>query len=205
MKFANFRKSLLSLTKVVDNLKANAKEHKIEVVSENTIGKTTMFGIQNKAWHESVLKHDKNLIGFIPNQIYITEVQDGSEVGFSSALVMSSVTHNPEIAKLAEDINSSILALVMKSAELTELKVANVKLFSTMSCPYCKMEAKWLEEKGIKFVDIHVDLNQQEAERMVQRTGQMGVPVTEVEYDNGEYEYIIGFDKSRLSQVLSIK
>ena len=97
------------------------------------------------------------------------------------------------------------MAFIMQSAELTPLKISNVKLFSTMSCPYCKMEAKWLEEKGVKFVDVHVDINQQEAERMVQRTGQMGVPVTEVEYDNGEFEYIIGFDKSKLSQVLNVK
>jgi hypothetical protein len=40
---------------------------------------------------------------------------------------------------------------------------------------------------------------------MVEKTGQMGVPVTEIIYENGEEEYIIGFDRERLSEVLSLK
>jgi hypothetical protein len=40
---------------------------------------------------------------------------------------------------------------------------------------------------------------------MVRKTGQMGVPVTEIVYDNGEEEYIIGFDKERLSEILEVK
>jgi hypothetical protein len=35
----------------------------------------------------------------------------------------------------------------------------------------------------------------------VQQTGQMGVPVTEVQYDNGDAEFIVGFDKAQLSSI----
>lgn len=59
--------------------------------------------------------------------------------------------------------------------------------------------------KKIKFDHIFVDLNQKVAEEMVAKTGQMGVPVTEIVYDNDEEEYIIGFDKARLTEILNIK
>ena len=85
------------------------------------------------------------------------------------------------------------------------MKPTSVKLYSTMSCPYCKMEKSWLEINNVKHEVIYVDLNQNEAKKMVEKTGQMGVPVTEIMYDEGEPEYIIGFDKSHLSQALGVK
>jgi len=73
-----------------------------------------------------------------------------------------------------------------------------------MSCPYCKMEKAWLDENKVKHEVIYVDLNQEEAQKMVEKTGQMGVPVTEIKFDEGESEYIIGFDKPKLSQLLNV-
>ena len=84
-------------------------------------------------------------------------------------------------------------------------KVKKIKLYATTSCPYCKMEASWLDRQKIKYEHTLVDLNPEAGEEMVRKTGQMGVPVTEIVYDNGEEEYIIGFDKERLSEVLQVK
>jgi arsenate reductase-like glutaredoxin family protein len=67
------------------------------------------------------------------------------------------------------------------------------------------MEQSWLENNKIKHDIIHVDLNPKAAQDMVEKTGQMGVPVTEITYDEGESEYIIGFDKPKLSQLLGIE
>jgi glutaredoxin len=67
------------------------------------------------------------------------------------------------------------------------------------------MEASWLDSQKIKYEHTLVDLNQEAGEEMVRKTGQMGVPVTEIVYDNGEEEYIIGFDKERLSEILQVK
>ena len=80
----------------------------------------------------------------------------------------------------------------------------SIKLYSTMSCPYCKMEKVWLDEKRIKHEVIYVDLNPQEAEKMVAKTGQMGVPVTEIQYENEKPAFVIGFDTVKLSQLLGV-
>lgn len=85
------------------------------------------------------------------------------------------------------------------------MKTKKIKLYSTMSCPYCRMEKSWLEENSIDHEVVYVDQNQEEAINMVRKTGQMGVPVTEIETENGESEYIVGFDVQKLSEVLDIK
>ena len=66
------------------------------------------------------------------------------------------------------------------------MKVKKVKVFSTVMCPYCRMEKSWLEENGIEHSVSYVDQDQKEAIEMVRKTGQMGVPVTLVELENGD-------------------
>lgn len=82
--------------------------------------------------------------------------------------------------------------------------IKTVKLYATFTCPYCKMEKDWLDKNKINHRVIMVDMNPYEAQKMVQKTGQMGVPVTEIEFDSGESEYIIGFDTKKLSTLLNV-
>ena len=81
------------------------------------------------------------------------------------------------------------------------MKVKKVKLYSTMQCPYCRMEKAWLEGNNIEHEVSYVDKNQEEAIEMVKKTGQMGVPVTEILYDDKDPDYIVGFDVGRLSEI----
>jgi glutaredoxin 3 len=83
-------------------------------------------------------------------------------------------------------------------------KPNKVKLYATTTCPYCKMEAVWLNNKKVEFEEIHVDANMDAAIYMVSKTGQMGVPVTEIKYEDGKEEFIVGFDRSKLAQVLEV-
>jgi len=83
------------------------------------------------------------------------------------------------------------------------MKPTSIKLYSTTTCPYCKMEAAWLDTKNVTYDEVHVDLDRKSAEEMIQKTGQMGVPVTAVLYEGGKEEYIVGFDKQRLSSVFT--
>ncbi len=76
-----------------------------------------------------------------------------------------------------------------------------VKVFSTSSCPYCHLEKEWLTKNGVKFQDINVQHDQAAAEEMIEKSGQMGVPVTIID---GK-KVIVGFDKSRLAKELGIK
>ena len=77
---------------------------------------------------------------------------------------------------------------------------AKVKIFSTPTCMYCRMTKDFLDEKEIAYEDINVADNAAAREEMIEKTGQMGVPVINI----GE-EYIVGFDKERLASLLGIK
>lgn len=75
----------------------------------------------------------------------------------------------------------------------------NVKVYSTPTCPYCIRAKQFLKDNNIVFQDYDVSADQTKAEEMIQKSGQMGVPVVDI-----EGELIIGFDKERIKQALGI-
>jgi glutaredoxin len=66
------------------------------------------------------------------------------------------------------------------------------------------MEKDYLGQKGVKFENVFVDLDQQAAQDMIAKSGQMGVPVTEFTYEDGKTEYLLGFDKLKIDQILGL-
>lgn len=77
-------------------------------------------------------------------------------------------------------------------------------MYTTPTCAYCKMTKAFFKEHNITYKEIDVASDVQTAELMIQKSGQMGVPVTIVEKD-GKEEIIIGFDQEKLSQALNIE
>ena len=73
----------------------------------------------------------------------------------------------------------------------------NVTVYTTPTCPYCRMVKQFLSQKGIPFVEKDVSADRAAAMYMVQRTGQQGVPVTEI-----DGQFVVGFDRPRLEQLL---
>jgi glutaredoxin-like YruB-family protein len=76
----------------------------------------------------------------------------------------------------------------------------NVKVYSTPTCPYCKMVKKFLQDNNVAFEDADVSHDRQKAEEMVKKSGQMGVPVLDI-----EGKIIVGFDKESIKQALGIQ
>lgn len=76
----------------------------------------------------------------------------------------------------------------------------NVKVYSTPICPWCHRVKEYLKEKNIKFEDIDVSSNQEAAQEMVKKSGQMGVPVIDI---NGRI--IVGFDVNAITKALGIR
>lgn len=85
------------------------------------------------------------------------------------------------------------------------MNYSKVKVYSTTTCPYCKMEVEWLKSKEIPFEEVKVDQNYEEAKQMVEKTGQMGVPVTEIQYKDRKSEFVVGFNTPQLSYMLGVK
>lgn len=75
-----------------------------------------------------------------------------------------------------------------------------VTIYSTNSCVFCKKAKEFFKENKVEYKEIDVGKDIKAAKEMVEKSGQMGVPVIEV---NGKI--IIGFDKPALMKELKIK
>ena len=82
--------------------------------------------------------------------------------------------------------------------------MTKVKLYMTENCPFCQMEIAWLAKNEIEHQDIYVDKDPAAAEDMVHKSGQMGVPVTEIAKDDGTIHYVLGFDQPKLALFMEI-
>lgn len=75
-----------------------------------------------------------------------------------------------------------------------------VIVFSTPTCSFCNQAKHYFREKNIRFTDVDVSKDQSAARDMMRRTGQMGVPVILI-----NNKAIVGFDRSKINQMLNIK
>ena len=73
-----------------------------------------------------------------------------------------------------------------------------VKVYSTKTCPWCTKVKDFLKSKNVKFENIDVGEDRKAAEEMVEKSGQMGVPVTDI---NGKI--IVGYDKEAIENALA--
>jgi glutaredoxin 3 len=74
-----------------------------------------------------------------------------------------------------------------------------VIVFTTPTCSYCNAAKRYFRERNIRFTEVDVSRDQSAARDMMQKTGQMGVPVILI---NGRP--VVGFDRARIDQMLSI-
>jgi len=73
----------------------------------------------------------------------------------------------------------------------------NVTIYTTKTCPYCHMAMEFFKQNNVKYKEVDVSSNYTAAKKMIKKSGQMGVPVIEV---NGKI--IVGFDKSAINNAL---
>ena len=74
-----------------------------------------------------------------------------------------------------------------------------LKIYTTPTCVYCRMAKDFFNQHSVQYEEHNVMEDLKAREEMVSKSGQMGVPVIDV-----EGELIIGFDKERLSELLHI-
>lgn len=80
--------------------------------------------------------------------------------------------------------------------------MAEITIFSTPTCGYCKLAKEYFDKNDVSYTDIDVSVDQEKAKEMVEKTGQMGVPVIIVDND-GKEEVIVGFDQARLEELIA--
>ncbi|MCK5451395.1 MAG: NrdH-redoxin [Candidatus Omnitrophica bacterium] len=75
----------------------------------------------------------------------------------------------------------------------------NVKVYSSPACAYCVRAKQFLKDNSVEFEEIDVSLNPDAAREIVEKSGQMGVPVIDI-----EGEIIVGFDKGEIEKALGL-
>lgn len=76
----------------------------------------------------------------------------------------------------------------------------SVIVYSTSTCPHCNNLKEYLRKNKVAFRDIDVSKDQKEAELMVSRSGQQGVPQANI---NGQV--VVGFNKKRINELLELR
>jgi len=72
-----------------------------------------------------------------------------------------------------------------------------VNVYTTPTCGYCVKVKEYLRSKDVKYTEYNVASDMRKAEEMVRKSGQMGVPVLDI---NGKI--IIGFNKPEIDKAL---
>ncbi len=75
-----------------------------------------------------------------------------------------------------------------------------IKIYSTTHCPYCKMAKDYFDKNKVEYKDYNVEADEEALADMVKKSGQMGVPVIDI-----DGTIIVGFDRGAIDHVLSHK
>lgn len=75
----------------------------------------------------------------------------------------------------------------------------NVKIYTTPNCGWCRTTKSFFQHYGVEYTEVDVAANPDARNEMVEKSGQMGVPVIDI-----EGSIVIGFNQPRLSELLEI-
>ncbi|WP_058485718.1 glutaredoxin family protein [Defluviitalea phaphyphila] len=75
----------------------------------------------------------------------------------------------------------------------------NITVYSTPTCPFCHMVKDYLKKNNFSYRDINVAEDQVAAQEMIRKSGQMGVPVIDIDGN-----IVVGFDRNKINSLLGI-
>lgn len=78
--------------------------------------------------------------------------------------------------------------------------MSKVTIYSTPTCHFCHMAKDFFNENNVEFEDFNVSENLEKRKEMIDKSGQMGVPVILI-----ENQVIVGFNKPKIVELLGIK
>ena len=76
-------------------------------------------------------------------------------------------------------------------------KTHNVTVYSTPTCPYCVYAKEYFKDNNIPFEDIDVTSDREKAKEMISKSGQMGVPVIDI-----DGKILVGFQPDEFEKLL---
>jgi glutaredoxin-like YruB-family protein len=83
--------------------------------------------------------------------------------------------------------------------QISKPVISKVIIYTAQSCPHCQEAKQWLQANGISYEEFDVSENEEKQNELMEKAGQLAVPVIEA-----GSEIIIGFNESRLSELLGV-
>ncbi len=77
--------------------------------------------------------------------------------------------------------------------------MAKVTVYSTPTCPFCVKVKEFLETNNVEFDYVDVSVDQEKAQEMIEKSGQSGVPVVDI-----DGKIIVGFNPSAIAEALNL-
>ncbi len=93
---------------------------------------------------------------------------------------------------------ASYTVRIINNSQFNNMK--KVTIYTTPTCVYCKMTKAFFQEHNIAYEERNVAVDADARREMIEKSGQMGVPVVEI-----DGQILVGFDQSGLSRLLDIK
>ncbi|MBI4289380.1 MAG: glutathione S-transferase N-terminal domain-containing protein [Chloroflexi bacterium] len=78
--------------------------------------------------------------------------------------------------------------------------MAQVTVYSTLSCPWCKKAKQLLDTNRIAYTNLDVASDAAARKEMVQKSGQLGVPVIDI-----DGKIVVGYDEAEMKKLLHIQ
>jgi glutaredoxin-like YruB-family protein len=137
---------------------------------------------------------DVNLVRDIHPEYRITSVP--SFLLFENGKLVSVIKGCQDTGFLKAVVNNNLAGSATAG---DEKKAKQVTVYSTPTCSWCNTLKNWLRQNRISFTDIDISHDEKAAQNLVRRSGQQGVPQTEI---NGQI--VVGFDQPKLKKLLEI-
>ncbi len=80
-----------------------------------------------------------------------------------------------------------------------DTKSPKVKIYSTSTCPWCMKTKEFFKANNVKYDELNVGVDEKARNEMFEKSGQFGVPVTDV-----DGTIIVGYDREALKKALGI-
>jgi glutaredoxin-like YruB-family protein len=75
----------------------------------------------------------------------------------------------------------------------------DIKIYSTPTCHFCKLAKEFMQAHGIKYTEYNVATDLEKRKEMVEKSGQMGVPVIDI-----DGEVTVGFDEQEFAKAVGV-
>ncbi len=192
-------KQLNSHAELREVLKDNAKAFLLLYKSGSEVSECALKSIT-----EAVEKEEDTLI-LLADVATVRDIHPNYNVTSAPSVL---VFENGEFKNIVKGCNDeSYYSSLFKNAFFTSeiqgeegKRQKQVTVYSTPTCSWCTTLKNYLNDKKIRYSDVDVSGDHRAAQEMVRKSGQQGVPQTEI-----DGEMIVGFDKKRINKLLDIE